>query len=269
MMNQDNEFGGDFYADPLVYDILASPGTAEELDVLESVVAVWGAPAADRRLWLEPACGTGRCLREWAARGRRAVGFDISAAMVADARRRLRRRGLADRAAVLLADMADCGDLLPPGSVDVAYLPDNSFRHLPDDRAALSHLDGMARLLKPDGLYVVGISLTRPEGEEPDEDVWVASRGGIRVTQVVNYLPPGAGGPGPRLERVISHLVVERRGGEEHRDHVYDLRTYTPPQWEALLAGSGLQRLAGLDRLGTPRAGRDLLYQLEVLARRI
>ena len=98
--------------------------------------------------------------------------------------------------------------------------------------------------------------------------MWTASRGGIRVTQVVNYLPPGNGRARSRLERVISHLVVERSGGEEHRDHVYDLRTYTPRQWEELLAGSDLRRLASLDRLGTPRAGRDLLYQLEVLARR-
>jgi hypothetical protein len=170
---------------------------------------------------------------------------------------------------VLVADMAACGDLLPPGTVAAAYLPDNSFRHLPDDRAALAHLDGMARLLRPGGVYVVGISLTRPAGEVPDEDVWVATRGGIEVTQVVNYLPPGAGGPGPRLERVISHLVVRRPRGEEHRDHVYDLRTYTPGQWSALLGRCGLRRLASLDRHGTPRAGRDLLYQLEVLARRV
>ncbi|MDO9693752.1 MAG: class I SAM-dependent methyltransferase [Candidatus Latescibacteria bacterium] len=268
MMKQANDFGGGFYDDPVVYDILAAPGTQDELDVLESVVEEWAAPVGGPRLWLEPACGTGRCLRGWAARGRRAVGFDVSGTMVADARRRLRRRGLADFAEARVADMADCGGLLPPGTVDVAYLPDNSFRHLPDDAAALAHLDGMAKLLRPGGVYVVGISLTNPEGEEPDEDVWTASRGGIRVTRVVNYLPPETGAPGPRLERVISHLVVQRSGREEHRDHVYDLRTYTPRQWEELLAGSGLRRLASLDRLGMPRAGRDLLYQLEVLARR-
>lgn len=260
--------GGGFYDDPVVYDILAAPGTAAELDVLDGIVATWAVLEDDPRLWLEPACGTGRCLREWAARGRRAVGFDVSVAMARHARRRLRRRGLAAGVEVLVADMADCGDLLPPGVVDVAYLPDNSFRHLPDDRAALAHLDGMARLLRSGGVHVLGLSLTSPQGEPPDEDVWTASRGGIRVTQVVNYLPPGSGGPGPRLERVISHLVVERAGVEEHRDHVYDLRTYTPRQWDSLLDRSGLQRLAGLDRLGAPRAGRDLPYQLEVLARR-
>lgn len=260
--------GGGFYDDPVVYDILAAPGTAAELDVLDAIVAIWSVLEDGPRLWLEPACGTGRCLREWAARGRRAVGFDVSAAMASHARRRLHRRGLAAGVEVLVADMADCGDLLPPGGVDVAYLPDNSFRHLPDDRAARAHLDGMARLLRPGGVYVLGLSLTSPQGEPPDEDVWTASRGGIRVTQVVNYLPPGPDGIGPRLERVISHLVVSRAGVEEHRDHVYDLRTYTPRQWDALLGRSGLRRLASLDRLGTPRAGRDLPYQLEVLARR-
>ncbi len=268
MVKREPDIGGGFYDDPVVCDVLASPGTAGELDILESVTREWVARDPGPGLWLEPACGTGRCLREWAVRGRRSVGFDQSAAMVGYARRRLHRRGLDGLADVMVADMADCGNLLPPGTADVAYLPDNSFRHLPEDRAALAHLNGMARLLRPGGVYVLGISLTLPQGDEPDEDVWVAARGGIRVTQVVNYLPPGAGGPGPRLERVISHLVVQRSGGEEHRDHVYDLRTYTPRQWEALLARSGLHRLASVDRLGMPRAGRDLLYQLEVLARR-
>ncbi|NTV04068.1 class I SAM-dependent methyltransferase, partial [bacterium] len=77
----------------VVYDILAAPGTEGELDVLESVVGEWAAPVSGPRLWLEPACGTGRCLRGWAARGQRAIGFDVSGTMVADARRRLRRRG--------------------------------------------------------------------------------------------------------------------------------------------------------------------------------
>ncbi|MBK9304550.1 MAG: class I SAM-dependent methyltransferase [bacterium] len=106
MMKQANDFGGGFYDDPVVYDILAAPGTEGELDVLESVVGEWAAPVSGPRLWLEPACGTGRCLRGWAARGQRAVGFDVSGTMVADARRRLRRRGLTDRAEARVADMA-------------------------------------------------------------------------------------------------------------------------------------------------------------------
>lgn len=263
-----DDIGGGFYAAPHLYDILVTPGTAAEADVLETVVRRLGRVPDGRLLWLEPACGPGRLLRVLAGRGHRVVGFDINPAMVADARARLRRRGLARRARILEGDLVDCGGLLPPGSADAAFTTDNSLRHLTDDRGMHDHFAGIARLLKPGGVYVVGISLTRPGGEPPEEDVWTAARGRCRVTQVVNYLPPGEGGAGPRFERVVSHLMVTRPRGVEHLDHVYDLRTYSPRQWESLVGRSALQRIASLDRDGLPRGRRDLLYQYEVLAPR-
>jgi SAM-dependent methyltransferase len=267
------------YADPVVYDILTTPGTARELDVLQRIARRWVAPAqagngggrvdaAGGRLperWLEPACGTGRYLRLAAARGLLVTGFDASPAMVAYAHRSLKRRRLDRRAAVFAADLADFADRVRAGSFDFAYIPDNSLRHLPGERAALAHFAQIARVLRPGGAYAVGLSLSRYGQEPPDEDVWSGTRGRCRVSQVVNYLPPG---PGSRRERVIVHLVIERPGGEEHVDAAYDLHCWDEGQWGGLVGRSALRRVASLDARGRPVEGRVLPYQFEILTPR-
>lgn len=259
---------GGWYADPSVYDIVSTPGTAAEVDVLADLSSRFGLPPRPGATWLEPACGTGRYLRVIAGRGMTAVGFDSGEAMVAYAASSLRRRRLDGRARVFVADMAGFGGEVEPGTIDFAFLTDNTLRHLESDSAVLEHLAAVARALRPGGVYAVGISLSRYGEEGPDEDVFTAARGRCRVTQVYTYLPPGAGGPGPRRERVITHLVVERPGGAEHRDHVYDLRCYDRGQWERLLDESAFCRLATVDRLGCLADGRPLLYQMEMLVPR-
>lgn len=247
------------YHHPNLYDILATPGTAAEIDVLDRLHRRFGT-ARSPATALEPACGTGRCLRVLAGRGWRVHGFDRDPAMIDYARRRLGHLGLGRRARLRVADMA-CRRLdVPDGSVDLAFIPDNSLRHLMSDRAVRDHLAGVARALRPGGLYVVGLSLVPPGGDPPEEDVWSAARGRCRVTQIVNYLPAAG-----RREHVLSHLMVERPRGVEHLDEAYELRTYTDRQWTRLLAGGPLERATVLDRFGRPRDGRGLAYQLEVL----
>jgi SAM-dependent methyltransferase len=242
------------YEDPSIYDILQTPGTAAEVDVLQRVAAACGAPAG---LWYEPACGTGRYLRVLQGRGRRVGGYDLDPGMVAYAARRLGRR-------VRVADMTD--PVVPgvrPGSVAVAFNPVNTIRLLPSDTAMRAHFAQVARLLAPGGLYLVGISLTDYEGEEPSEDLWQATRGRCRVSQLVNYLPPAEGS---RVETVLSHLLVARPRGSEHRDERYELRCYDEGQWERLVRGSALRRVGSFDAKGRPVAVRVLTYQVEVLA---
>ena len=201
------------YADPVLYDILYTPGTAGEVDALERVERRFAScrlPA--RRLWLEPACGTGRYLRVAAGRGRRCLGFDLDEGQLAYARgRRLRGRG--PRPRYFQADMTDfmAAGGLEPGSVDFAFNPVNSLRHLPDDGALLAHFGQMARALKPGALYVVGISLTDYDWLMPEEDLWEGRRGACQVSQLVNYLPPEPGTHLDRVERVLSlalHLLA-------------------------------------------------------------
>ncbi len=258
------------YDQPRILDMLATPGTAAEIDVLERIYRRHGPLAATRgarTVCLEPACGTGRNLRVLAGRGWRTLGFDLDAAMVAYARASLRRRGLSRRARVFRAPMVDFSARVAAGTVHLSYIPDNSLRHLASDRELLAHLEGVARCLVPGGLYVVGLSLTDPRGDPPEEDVWTAIRGRCKATQLVSYLPPGPGSRS-RRERVLAHTMIERPRGTEHHDHVYDLRTYTERQWLSLLRRSPFARATVLDRNGRDRGERSLPYQLEILVAR-
>lgn len=240
------------YADASLYDILHTPGTAWEVDGLERT----SERHVPRRLragpWLEPACGTGRYLRVLARRGRRCVGFDALPSMTGYARARLERLGLDGRATVVEGDMTSFERALPAGvagRVPFAFNLINTFRHLHRDADAHRHLSAMARVLRPGGVYALGISTTVFGLEQPSEDVWTATRGRTRVTQTVQYLPAE---PGERLERVISHLEAERPGGTEHFDDAYTLRAYTPEQWRELVGASALELHGVVNERGEP-----------------
>lgn len=251
-MQPPNESAPSLYDDPRIYDILMTPGTAAELDVLQRIEKQLVCLRRRLTVWLEPACGTGRFLRLLAGRGQRVIGFDRNAGQLAYARSRLRHRGLLRRVRLYQAEMTAFDNQLRPASVDFAFNPVNSLRHLLSDDAMLSHFAQMARVLRPGGLYVVGISLRDDAQTTPEEDVWVAARGRCRVTQLVTYLPPATQGLRARRETVISHLMVERPGRIDHHDVRYELRTYREQEWKRLLARSFLRRLAVLDARGRP-----------------
>lgn len=243
----------DFYDEAQVYDILHTPGTAREVDGLERMVrrAIGRRPS---RL-LEPACGSGRYLRVLARRGYQATGVDINPRMVAYANERLRRLGLRRRARAIEAPMESFADRVGHACFDAAFNLINTIRHLASDRAMLAHFSEVRRVLKPDGVYVVGLSLSDPAIEQPSEDVWQARRGAVHVHQLVSYLPAWR----PRRERVCSHLAVRTPSGVRHIDSVYELRSYTIAQWEHLVRRGGFE-IAGVvddagDAIEVPRVG--------------
>lgn len=247
------------YDDPWLYDVLHTPGTAREVDGLERIAARFvKRPARGLGVWLEPACGSGRYLRVAAGRGRRVIGFDLSEAMVAYARERARRLGLAGRSRYFVGDMTDFGGEVEAGSVDFAFNTINTVRHLESDEAALAHLRCVRRALKAGGVYAVGLSLCAYGVEVPSEDVWSGRRGGLGVTQTIQYLPPAArsgarNNTGGRFERVISHLEVKSGGRVHHVDSAYRLRGYNERQWRELVGRAGLRVVGVVDE-----RGRDL-----------
>jgi SAM-dependent methyltransferase len=249
------------YSDPEVYDILHWPGTAAEFRGLERGARRHVRTRSARWTVLEPACGTGRLLRPAARRGHRALGFDLSAAMVEYAQERLPKSG-GHRAFV--ADMTRFAGTLGRTRVDLAFCPINTVRHLLSDAAMLAHFAEMARVLKWGGVYLVGIGTTVPGLETVSEDVWKGSRGRSKVTQVVTFFPPARG----RLERVHSHLIVERDGEREHRDSTYRLRTYSLAQWEALIERSALKVLGVVDAEGKVIKAPTLGYGVWALGAR-
>lgn len=256
----------DFYADPEVYDALHAPGTGDDVRALERIERAF-APRGTRRVWLEPACGSGRHLVRAGGRGAIVLGFDISPAMVAYARERLRRAGVEAPSRIFVADMRafDRARRIPP--VSFAFNLINTVRHLASDRALRDHLRCMARVLAPGGVYAIGIGLAAYGLEPPTEDVWNGSRGGLRVTQVVQYLPPApdARGRAARSERVISHMTVRRAGQTRHVDSRYVLRTYSLAQWRAVLARAGWTVAGITDQDGRPAEAAEPGYAVWVL----
>lgn len=241
------------YRDARVYDILHRPGSAAEFGTLATIASRYGAHE-DRR-WLEPACGTGRLLRVAAGRGRRVVGFDLEPAMIAYAQDRVRAQGLASRARMYVADMSAFADGAG-GACDFAFCTINTIRHLESDGAMLAHFEQMRRALRPGSLYVVGLSTCLYGCEQETEDVWEASRSGTRVVQTVQYLPPTAA---ERVERVISHVEVERGDEVESRTSGYSLRSYSLGEWTGLVERAGWEVVAVVDDGGyqvePPRMG--------------
>lgn len=256
------------YADPSLYDILYTPGTAAEVDALEKVERDFTTgPLPADRLWFEPACGTGRYLRVARNRGRRVAGFDLDAGQLSYARRRLSSTPASHLFAADMVDFSgDCARSgLPSGRIAFAFNPVNSLRHLASDADCLAHFAQMAQVMAPGGLYVVGISLVDYDCLLPEEDTWIGRRGRCQVTQLVNYLPPEPGTARARVETVLSHLTVTRPRGTTHFDSRYDLHCFDEKQWCRLLRRAGVTRLASCDGRGRAREGRQLLYQLEVL----
>ncbi len=266
-MAQAEEKQTGLYAQPALYDILYTPGTAAEIDALERIEQEHTQHALRRnRLWFEPACGTGRYLRVARGRGRRVAGFDRDERQLAYASGRLD----CPSRHLFAADMVDFAVAfgrsgLPSGRITFAFNPVNTLRHLPSDAAFVRHLTQMAGIMAPGSLYVVGLSLVDYELMFPEEDTWSGVRGRCQVSQLVNYLPPEAGTANARRERVISHLTVTRPTGEQHFDDTYDLHCCDRAQWHRLLRRAPVTWVASCDAKGRPLGERTLPYQLEVL----
>lgn len=255
------------YGEPVLYDILHGPDTAWEVRGLFRIARRFlGEKPPATQTWLEPACGTGRYLRLAARRGVRVIGFDRSSDMVAYAKARVAAVSPPRRPQLFVGDMVGFESEVKPGSVDMAFNLINTIRHLPSDKAMKAHLAGIARVLRPGGFYVVGISLSAYGREAPDEDVWRGKRGRCEVTQIVNYVPLTTGaGSGPRPEMVYSHLMVRRPSGTTHYDDSYGLRSYNLAQWRSIIARAGFTTVATIDEHGEDVPVREPGYALHVL----
>lgn len=257
LSHDENQVQG-FYDDPLVYDVLHAAGTAAEVRGMAKIAAKFG-PLARQRTprWLEPACGTGRFLRAARKLGISTSGFDLSEPMIHFARERL------PQADVRVADMTDFMIDRWHARFDLAFNTINTIRHLSSDRDMLTHFEQIAQVLRPGGVYIVGLSLSHYGHEGPSEDVWAARRGSLGVTQIVQYEPPTRAG---RSELVHSHLVIERPRGTVHRDSSYRLRSYNLAEWTALIKRSSMKLIACVDEQGDELPAADGCYRLFVLA---
>ena len=166
---------GDWYDHPEYYDLSVSEDTPAEAAFIEAACRKYGV-FPTRRL-LEPACGSGRLVVAMAASGYEVTGLDLNDKALSFLRKRLRRRKLT--AEVLRADMTDFTLAQP---VDAAFCLLNSFRHLLTEAAAKSHLEAVARSLRPGGIYILGLHLVPPDAYDDAIERWRTRRGATQIS---------------------------------------------------------------------------------------
>ncbi len=216
----------DWYDYPQYYDLAFRSETIPEADFIEAACRKY-CDGSIRRL-LEPACGTGRLTAELATRGYELVGIDLSRPALRYLRRRLRRRNL--QADIRHADMTHFELSCP---VDGAYSTFDGFRHLLTEEAAASHLQSVARCLRPGGVYLLGFHLLPPDADEECTERWCESRGRTRVTVTLRVL---ATDRRRRIEKLRVCLLVRAGGRQMRLRHDFEFRMYTAGQFIELLA---------------------------------
>lgn len=163
------------YRHPEYYDIaFAVKDAAREVDFFEAAIRAF-ARIPVRRVF-EVACGTAPYLEEWHRRGYRYCGLDLSPAMLDAAREKARRLGI--DADFVAADLRRFDRGI--GTVDLAYVLLGSL-YVGSNREFLDHLDRVAEVLLPGGLYLLD-SVVWFEVFHDYRRRWTRRRGGIAVT---------------------------------------------------------------------------------------
>lgn len=159
----------DCYDLPQYWDLAFGDDTKLEADFVEAAVRKYCSFSLSRLY--EPGCGGGRLVTEFAERGFDVTASDLSEASIQYLQDTLVRRGL--RADVSVHDMRD--PIAGSQTFDAAYCYVNTFRHLLTEEDAQRHLRSIASMLRPGGLYIVGLHLLPPDADEEDEESWQVS----------------------------------------------------------------------------------------------
>jgi SAM-dependent methyltransferase len=137
------------YQYPHYYEIALAPkDLGHEIDFFEAAIEKFSKAKVNRVF--ELGAGTAPYLQEWHKRGYAYCGLDLSPAMVEFGRAKARRLGI--EASFVLGDMRDLDRNLGP--FDLAYVLLGSL-YVRSNAEFLDHLDRMAAVLSPGGLYLL------------------------------------------------------------------------------------------------------------------
>ena len=165
---------GNLYDYPSYYDLVYGSDWKAEFDFIAGCLQQYG--REDTSTLFEPACGTGRLLYRFGKAGFQVSGLDLNEPSIAYCNQRLERHELPPSAFV-----ADMSDFSLDAPVDGAFNTVGSFRHLLSEEQSLSHLQCMARALRPGGIYLLGFHLTPTAVRPSESETWSARRGQLAV----------------------------------------------------------------------------------------
>lgn len=224
-----------FYDKPDYYDLAFSwRDIKKEVDLFEECIQRFSKIPVRRML--ELASGTSPHLEELAGRGYSYTGLDLSRAMVLWSEAKARKHGIeahfieADMADFCISEPADfvftmCGSLYTKSTADF-----------------LSHLECVAKALRPGGLYFLDWCINFEWNQPKGEQKWKMKRKGveIRVRFSEEITDPAS--------QIARHRLIGElndRGERHHFESVNTVRVILPQEFLLFLEKSGKFEFVG------------------------
>ncbi|ODA33659.1 class I SAM-dependent methyltransferase [Planctopirus hydrillae] len=216
---------GHLYDFPKYYDLIFGSDWKAEFDFLQAAFERYSKKPVTRLY--EPACGTGRLLIKLAEAGYEVAGNDLNPHAVKFCNDRFVRKGFEP-----VATVGDMANFKLPKKVDAMFNMINTFRHLPDEAAAESHLQCVANHLVKGGLYLLGLHLTPLTPQVCTEECWSATKGSLTVNSRLWSIDIN---PKTRIERIGVNYDVYTPTKQFRIEDETTFRTYTAQQMAMLL----------------------------------
>jgi len=208
----------DWYDHPEYFDLIFADETDAEVAFFEAAFE----KHAGRTIHsvFEPGCGSGRLIAAMVELDYEATGLDLNQKMLDFVDQRLSDSG--HKATLLLGDMTKM-DL--PQKYDAAFCTFNTFRHLMDEAAVVSHLRSLADSIEVGGLYILGFHIIPLDAEEDEVEQWEASNDKITVDATLAVIGFDRENRREKLEVTID--VTGKDGSTDKVQTVFPLRLYT------------------------------------------
>lgn len=218
----------DWYSTPLYYDIIFDSDTKKEATFLETMFERHATlkPGKVKRV-LEPACGSARLMVELAKRGWKTYGFDLMPEMIKFSKKRMAKTD-----AVLWQDLMQSFTVPGNAQFDLAHTLVSTFKYVLEEKDAVAHLHRVADVVKPGGLYVLGVHLTDYANSTDEHERWTGERKGVHVVCNIHSWPADKA---TRLEKVRSRLRITKDGETKTQETTWNFRTYSAAQLKALI----------------------------------
>jgi SAM-dependent methyltransferase len=218
-----------FYDEPEYYDLAFSwRDIGKEVDVFEECFGRYSKIPV--RSVLELASGTSPHLEELSKRGYEYTGLDLSKAMVLWSEARAKKLGI--EAAFIEADMADFCVSEP---VDFVFTMCGSL-YTKSTEEFLSHLESVARALRPGGLYFLDWCINFEWNQPKGEQKWKMKRKGVEIK--VRFLEEIIN-PASQIARHRLIGDLNDRGQEHHFESRNTVRVILPQEFLLFLEKCG------------------------------
>jgi SAM-dependent methyltransferase len=193
---------------------------------------------------LELGCGTGRIAMPLGRAGVSLVGIDRSDAMLARARRRIRRAQLSGRVSIVRGDIRALP--FPSSTFSLAIAPYGVLQSLLRERDLAATLRAVHGVLRPGCIFGVELVADLPSWDEYKKRVslrgWKNRRGGAHVTLVETVRQDRA-----RHLTIFDQEFTERSGrARQTRRFALTFRTLSVPQMARRLEKAGFEITATL-----------------------